>query len=244
MITRACRFRIAAQHACDLAYALLALERAHPSARHTAARPLLDQQVSVRARGKLWKVGHNQHLVGLGHVPELDRHRTSDRASDADVDLVEHERRNAVDPGEHRLQRKHHPGELTPAGHAPEGTELETRVERNAELHGLGAAARRLGKLLKDDPELAARHPKLGQEDRHRTLQPLGRAEPRLGEFLSRLSQFGGGGTYLFALPGSPGACKDGWDGILRYQLDYRQKPCNLVELMPRLKEHQTRGSL
>jgi len=52
------------------------------------------------------------------------------------------------------------------------------------------------------------------------------------------------GGTYLFALPGSPGACKDGWDGILRYQLDYRQKPCNLVELMPRLKEHQTRGSL
>jgi molybdenum cofactor biosynthesis protein B len=52
------------------------------------------------------------------------------------------------------------------------------------------------------------------------------------------------GRTYLFALPGSPGACKDGWDGILRYQLDYRQKPCNLVELMPRLKEHQTRGSL
>lgn len=46
-------------------------------------------------------------------------------------------------------------------------------------------------------------------------------------------------GTFLFALPGSPGACKDGWDGILRYQLDYRQQPCNLVELMPRLKEHE-----
>jgi molybdenum cofactor biosynthesis protein B len=46
------------------------------------------------------------------------------------------------------------------------------------------------------------------------------------------------GGTYLFALPGSPGACKDGWDGILQYQLDSRTKPCNLVELMPRLKEH------
>jgi len=45
-------------------------------------------------------------------------------------------------------------------------------------------------------------------------------------------------GTYLFALPGSPGACKDGWDGILRYQLDYRTRPCNLVELMPRLREH------
>ena len=46
------------------------------------------------------------------------------------------------------------------------------------------------------------------------------------------------GGTYLFALPGSPGACRDGWDGILRDQLDYRFKPCNFVELMPRLQEH------
>ena len=46
------------------------------------------------------------------------------------------------------------------------------------------------------------------------------------------------GGTYLFALPGSPGACRDGWDRILKAQLDSRQKPCNLVELMPRLKEH------
>ena len=46
------------------------------------------------------------------------------------------------------------------------------------------------------------------------------------------------GGTYLFALPGSPSACKDGWEEILKYQLDSRHKPCNLVELMPRLKEH------
>ncbi|MCP1337574.1 molybdenum cofactor biosynthesis protein B [Futiania mangrovi] len=46
-------------------------------------------------------------------------------------------------------------------------------------------------------------------------------------------------GTYLFALPGSPGACKDGWDGILKYQLDYRHRPCNLVEIMPRLEEHR-----
>ncbi len=46
------------------------------------------------------------------------------------------------------------------------------------------------------------------------------------------------GGTYLFALPGSPGACRDGWDEILRYQLDSRNRPCNFVELMPRLKEH------
>lgn len=45
-------------------------------------------------------------------------------------------------------------------------------------------------------------------------------------------------GTYLFALPGSTGACKDAWDDILVHQLDARYKPCNFVELMPRLKEH------
>ena len=45
------------------------------------------------------------------------------------------------------------------------------------------------------------------------------------------------GGTYLFALPGSPGAVKDGWDGILKWQLDIRHRPCNFVEIMPRLLE-------
>ena len=48
-------------------------------------------------------------------------------------------------------------------------------------------------------------------------------------------------GTYLFALPGSPGACKDAWDEILLKQLDYRHKPCNFVEIMPRLDEHLRR---
>ena len=47
-------------------------------------------------------------------------------------------------------------------------------------------------------------------------------------------------GTYLFALPGSTGACKDAWDDILVHQLDARTRPCNMVELMPRLKEHLT----
>jgi len=45
-------------------------------------------------------------------------------------------------------------------------------------------------------------------------------------------------GTYLFAIPGSTGACKDAWDGILATQLDSRFRPCNFVEIMPRLKEH------
>jgi len=48
-------------------------------------------------------------------------------------------------------------------------------------------------------------------------------------------------GTYLFALPGSPGACKDAWDEILVKQLDYRHMPCNFVEIMPRLDEHMRR---
>ena len=50
------------------------------------------------------------------------------------------------------------------------------------------------------------------------------------------------GGTYMFALPGSPGACKDGWDLILKDQLDYRHLPCNFVEIMPRLDEHKQRS--
>lgn len=48
-------------------------------------------------------------------------------------------------------------------------------------------------------------------------------------------------GTYLFALPGSPGACKDAWDEILAFQLDFRHRPCNFVEIMPRLDEHLRR---
>ena len=48
-------------------------------------------------------------------------------------------------------------------------------------------------------------------------------------------------GKYLFALPGSPGACRDAWDEILKPQLDYRHRPCNVVEIMPRLDEHKRR---
>ncbi|ANM03046.1 molybdenum cofactor biosynthesis protein B [Rhizobium phaseoli] len=49
--------------------------------------------------------------------------------------------------------------------------------------------------------------------------------------------------TFIFALPGSPGACRDAWDGILKAQLDYRSTPCNFVEIMPRLDEHLKRGA-
>jgi molybdenum cofactor biosynthesis protein B len=50
------------------------------------------------------------------------------------------------------------------------------------------------------------------------------------------------GTTFVFVIPGSPGACKDAWDGILKWQLDYRHMPCNFVEIMPRLDEHLKRG--
>ena len=46
-------------------------------------------------------------------------------------------------------------------------------------------------------------------------------------------------GTYIFCLPGSPGACRDAWNGILKFQLDNRHRPCNFVEIMPRLEEHR-----
>ncbi|MCW1750691.1 molybdenum cofactor biosynthesis protein B [Rhizobium acaciae] len=49
--------------------------------------------------------------------------------------------------------------------------------------------------------------------------------------------------TFIFVLPGSPGACRDAWDGILKGQLDYRSTPCNFVEIMPRLDEHLKRGA-
>lgn len=49
------------------------------------------------------------------------------------------------------------------------------------------------------------------------------------------------GGTYLFALPGSPGACRDAWDEILEKQLDFRHRPCNFVEIMSRLDEYLRR---
>jgi len=63
---------------------------------------------------------------------------------------------------------------------------------------------------------------------------------PKIGTSTMQSRAIGGvaGGTYLFALPGSPSACRDGWQEILRFQLDSRLRPCNLVELMPRLKEH------
>jgi molybdenum cofactor biosynthesis protein B len=58
----------------------------------------------------------------------------------------------------------------------------------------------------------------------------------------SRATAGSAGTTFIFCLPGSPGACRDAWDGILKQQFDYRHPPCNFVEIMPRLDEHLKRG--
>ena len=64
---------------------------------------------------------------------------------------------------------------------------------------------------------------------------------PRIGTstMQSRATAGVSSGTYLFAVPGSPGACRDAWDDILKWQLDSRHRPCNLVDIMPRLTEHK-----
>ena len=66
---------------------------------------------------------------------------------------------------------------------------------------------------------------------------------PKIGTsaIQSRATAGVAGSTYIFCLPGSPGACKDAWDEILVHQLDYRYGPCNFVEIMPRLDEHLRR---
>jgi molybdopterin adenylyltransferase len=67
---------------------------------------------------------------------------------------------------------------------------------------------------------------------------------PKIGTsaIQSRATAGVAGSTYIFCLPGSPGACKDAWDEILVHQLDYRYGPCNFVEIMPRLDEHLRRA--
>ncbi|OQW61374.1 MAG: molybdenum cofactor biosynthesis protein [Proteobacteria bacterium SG_bin9] len=69
----------------------------------------------------------------------------------------------------------------------------------------------------------------------------LSHAKIGVSTIQSRATAGVAGATYIFCLPGSPGACRDGWDGILAHQLDYRSKPCNFVEIMPRLDEHLRR---
>jgi len=74
--------------------------------------------------------------------------------------------------------------------------------------------------------------PGFGEVFRYLSLKTIGTSTVQ-----SRAAAVVAGGTYIFALPGSNGAVKDGWDGILDEQLDSRNRPCNFVELMPRLKE-------
>ena len=75
--------------------------------------------------------------------------------------------------------------------------------------------------------------PGFGELFRYQSLAKIGTSTIQ-----SRATAGVAGGSYLFALPGSPGACRDAWEGILHTQLDSRMRPCNFVEMMPRLQEH------
>ncbi len=68
-------------------------------------------------------------------------------------------------------------------------------------------------------------------------------SERKIGTSAIQTRAIGGtaNSTFIFCLPGSPGACKDAWDDILAHQLDYRFRPCNFVEILPRLDEHMRR---
>ena len=85
--------------------------------------------------------------------------------------------------------------------------------------------------------EIADKHiPGFGEVFRYVSLETVGTSSIQ-----SRACAGVASGTYLFALPGSPAACRDAWDEILTFQFDYRHTPCNFVELLPRLDEHQRR---
>src|SRR5262245_3878205 len=70
----------------------------------------------------------------------------------------------------------------------------------------------------------------------------VGQAKIAASAIQTRATAGVAGGTYIFCLPGSPGACRDAWDEILLHQLDYRYRPCNFVEILPRLDEHLRRA--
>jgi molybdenum cofactor biosynthesis protein B len=134
------------------------------------------------------------------------------------------------------------------------GHELADRASARDEVEAI--AARLRGWIARPDVDVVITTGGTGVTGRDVTPEAFGRVlEKRIegfGELFRMLSYarigtstmqsraLGGvaGGTYLFALPGSTGAVKDGWDDILVWQLDSRHRPCNLVELMPRLKEH------
>ena len=96
-------------------------------------------------------------------------------------------------------------------------------------------------------PRRHARGPGRGRREAHRRLRravPHAQLRRRSAppSLQSRADAAVAAGTYIFCLPGSPGACRDGWDEILRFQLDIRHRPCNFAELLPRLREHERQG--
>ena len=138
-------------------------------------------------------------------------------------------------PGRGRRARLHQakPGGL-PAVAARQGPGQQVADEREREVERVGPAHRAHPEAFHAvyEKEIVG----FGELFRWLSYQKI-----KTSTIQSRATAGVAGGTYLFALPGSPGAVKDAWDDILVHQLDNRWRPCNLVELMPRLQEHLTK---
>jgi molybdenum cofactor biosynthesis protein B len=149
-------------------------------------------------------------------------------------------------------------GDTLAARIADAGHDLKARAIVKDEIDDIRAEV--AGWLLRDDIDVVISTGGTGLTGRDVTIEAMrGLFEKEIEGFgvLFHMMSFGKIGTstvqsratagvargkYIFCLPGSPGACRDGWDEILKPQLDYRHKPCNFVEIMPRLDEHMRRG--
>ncbi len=173
--------RVAAEHAGDLAHAVVAGEDAHVGRGHAVARALADEDVVVRPRRELRQVRDREHLVVGGDAPHRLADHEPDAAADPGVDLVEHEGGHPVEPGEDRLEREHHARQLAPRRGAGQRPRVVPEVERDAELDVLRARGPRLGARGERGPEAPVGHAEVGEDLLDLLGEPLGGggAEPR-----------------------------------------------------------------
>ena len=192
--------------------------RASPSStvdvgrRHAARGVLAHADVVMRARRDLRQVRDREHLMVLGHAAHRVAHLQSDLAADAGVDLVEHERRHVVEPREDGLERQHHAGQLAARRHPRQRTRLVAHVERDAELHVLGAVGADLRARRERHVEVAVGHAEIGEHLVHRARETGGRRRAfpreRRGRAVERLRRAVARGRAARAGRGSRNRCR------------------------------------
>ncbi len=126
-----------AEHPGDLRDAILAVDLLHVAGGQAAARRLGDYEVPAGPRGDLRQVGDHQHLTPLRDLRQRRPDLRADLAPDPRIDLVEHQGRHPVLPGEHHLERQHEARELAAGGGACQWPRLHPRIEPHHEGHGL-----------------------------------------------------------------------------------------------------------